>query len=80
MLSQWYPPARYVFMPLYRRLRRRLGNKRRAFTALMGASGVLHVLLCFIIGRVIGGDPMPGMAFVAVVFGILTVAAACCDV
>lgn len=77
MISQWYPPARFVFMPLYRVLRRLMGNKRKAFAALMGISGVLHVGLYFMIGNLIGGNPWPGMLFSSIVFGILTIVVAC---
>lgn len=44
-LNLWYPPARFIFMPLYRKLRRRFGNKRKAMTGVMFASWLGHVLL-----------------------------------
>lgn len=44
-LYKWYPPARYVFMPLYRKLRRRFGNKRKAMVGVMLVSWIGHVAL-----------------------------------
>lgn len=75
MLSKWYPPARYVFMPMYRFYRRLFRVRRPAFVALMATSGLLHLL-------VVGGGmflaPHPNrkllMWFFAIVYGALTLA------
>ncbi|WP_162621115.1 hypothetical protein [Vibrio casei] len=48
-MDRWYPPARYVFMPLYRKLRKRLGSKRKAMVGVMFVSWVGHVALLAIL-------------------------------
>ena len=46
-LSSWYPPAKWVFLPLYKWFRKELGvaSKNKAFAAVMASSGVLHLLI-----------------------------------
>ncbi|WP_063661487.1 hypothetical protein [Aliivibrio fischeri] len=44
-LHQWYPPSRFVFMPLYRKLRRKFGCKRKAMVGVMPFSWSAHVAL-----------------------------------
>ena len=46
-LSTWYPPAKYLFLPLYKWLRKYAGfsTKRTAFTTVMASSGLLHLLI-----------------------------------
>lgn len=63
--STWYPPSRYFFMPVYRKLRRRLGCKYKAFTSLMLISGLLHVLGFSLFGK------FATAAFCAVVYSLL---------
>ncbi|NOI31868.1 hypothetical protein F0260_24950 [Vibrio coralliilyticus] len=48
-LDRWYPPARYIFMPLYRKLRRRFGDKRKAMVGVMLVSWFGHVALLAIL-------------------------------
>lgn len=66
MYRKWYPPARFVFYPLYRRLRRgwRLPCVA-AYLAVWVISGVLHgaVLLAF-------GNPIPAMVFTLIFIGL----------
>ncbi|HIH2744919.1 TPA: hypothetical protein ACYLN4_000585 [Burkholderia lata] len=76
MLSKWYPPARLIFKPLYRRYRRWFGNKRLAFVALMATSGVLHVMLFAILGHMFLRDATPALVFVAGAYSLLTLLAA----
>lgn len=44
-VSKHYPPARYFFMPLYRKFRRKYGSAKRAMTRVMLVSWALHVAL-----------------------------------
>ncbi len=76
MLSKWYPPARFFFMPMYRRLRRVYGSKKGAFTTVMAISGILHVLLFLLLGLLFDKDPLPSLIFTVIAFGILTIVAA----
>ncbi|WP_186214749.1 hypothetical protein [Burkholderia gladioli] len=76
MIGKWYPPARLIFMPLYRRYRRWFGNKRSAFVALMATSGVLHVMLFALLGHMFRRDATPVLVFVAGFYSLLTLLAA----
>ncbi len=77
MLSKWYPPAKYIFMPMYRSYRRWFGTTKTACVALMATSGVLHLALVAFIGFLSGRSVIPALVFVAIAFGALTIAAAC---
>ncbi|WP_347364406.1 hypothetical protein [Vibrio vulnificus] len=44
-LNKWYPPSRFIFMPLYRKLRRQFGEKRKAMVGVMLVSWIGHVAL-----------------------------------
>jgi hypothetical protein len=66
MYRKWYPPARYAFYPLYRRLRHRWRIPcAAAYLAVWMVSGVLHgaVLLVF-------GNPVPAMVFTLIFIGL----------
>lgn len=73
--SKWYPPSRWVFMPIYRWLRKKTGDKRTAFTMLMVISGALHVPFFALVAYLIGGSAVKSTVFVLVVFAVLTVVA-----
>ena len=75
MLHQWYPPAKYLFMPMYRFYRRLLGGKRHAFAALMATSGVLHMLVFSMLGLAFNRDPLYSIAFTGCVYTTLTIVA-----
>ena len=64
-------------MPLYRVLRRVLGNKQKAFSVVMALSGVLHMGLCLLLGIVLRKNVWPVIIFLLVAFGILTILAYC---
>jgi len=69
MYRKWYPPVRYVFYPLYRRLRRRLRLPCAvAYLAVWLVSGIMHgaLVLC-------AGNPVPALLF-ALVFAALGLA------
>lgn len=66
MYRKWYPPARFVFYPLYRRLRRgRRMPRAAAYLAVWVISGLFHgaVLLAF-------GHPVPAMVFTLIFIGL----------
>ena len=63
---KWYPPTRFVFYPLYRRLRRRWRLPcAAAYFAVWTVSGFLHgaVLLVF-------GNPIPAVVFTLIFIGL----------
>lgn len=76
MLSEWYPPARYVFMPMYRSYRRLFGTKRSAFVALLASSGVFHLLLVTVFGWIFHQNVVIAQVFISVAFTALTIASA----
>ncbi len=71
--SKWYPPSKYILKPLYWKLRRYFGNKRKAFTALLAISGLMHVLFFWLVGVVLGANTTMFIAFIVIVFTVLTV-------
>lgn len=73
--SNWYPPSKYVLMPLYRKLRRSTGSKSKAFTLLMAISGFLHVSLYALGTLLFGGNAKLSIGFIVVVFTFLTILA-----
>lgn len=66
MYRKRYPPVRYVFYPLYRKLRRGIRLPQEgAYVAVWMISGVFHgfVVLLF-------GNPVPALVFAAIFFGL----------
>lgn len=46
MLSTWYPPSKFLFLPMYRYYRRRAGNRRVATVLNVATAGAFYVT-CF---------------------------------
>ena len=66
MYRKWYPPARYIFYPLYRRLRHRWKMPcAAAYLTVATISGLLHgvALLVF-------GNPVPALVFTLIFIGL----------
>lgn len=79
-LNKWYPPSRFIFMPIYRKLRRQFGDKRKAMVVLMLISWIGHVA---VVGLLEMNKPILqsyGTLWSFFVFGGLTLCAAFCDI
>ncbi len=66
MYRKRYPPVRYIFYPLYRRLRRGLRLPSGvAYVSVWMISGVLHGIVMLLFGH-----PVPALVFTAFFFGL----------